>query len=84
MTLGLTIWFYESSHLWTSIWTLEGVAFALIGFAFRDRHMRVTASLALALTLLKTLPTAEMILNPTGGNAGWDPHTNRWLWLIGT
>ena len=84
LTLGLTVWFYESPHLWTSIWALEGVAFALIGFAFRDRQMLVTSSLAFALTLLKTLPTAEVIMNSTGGNEWWDPNTTRWLWLTGT
>ena len=84
MTLGLTVWFYESPHLWTSIWALEGVAFALIGFAFRDRQMLVTSSLAFTLTLLKTLPTAEMIINPTGGSEWWDPNTTSWLWLTGT
>ncbi|MDG2013100.1 MAG: DUF2339 domain-containing protein, partial [Pirellulaceae bacterium] len=84
VTLGLTVWFYESPHLWTSIWAIEGVAFALIGFAFRDRQMLVTASLAFLLTLLKTLTAQGMFQNPIDNTAWWDPRTSPWLLMAGT
>ena len=91
LTLGLTIQFRETPQIWTTIWALEGLAFGLIGFMFRDRQMQIAAAIAFLLTIGRAILTD---LNPAASFAPeaalLDPRFLRWsfysvlLAIVGT
>ena len=78
LTLGLTIWFSNQPGVWSIIWVLEGLAFALIGFAYRDRQLLITASVAFGLTLLRAITEPSMFEAST--TEQWlDARSMKWL-----
>ena len=80
LTLGLTIFTRETPQAWTTIWALEGLAFGLIGFWFRDRQLLVTACLAFGLTLLRAI-RLDFFPPELSISSSWDPQPTRWFTL---
>ena len=78
LTLGLTIWFSNQPGVWSILWVLEGLAFALIGFVYRDRQLLITASIAFGLTLFRA--STEPSMFETSVSDQWlDPRSMKWL-----
>lgn len=65
VTLGLTFAFHDSQQFWTTIWAIEGFAFGLIGFSFRDRQLLVTSAIAFGLALLRQSPSITILHRST-------------------
>lgn len=80
LTAGLTFQFRDQPHLWTSIWALEGFAFGLIGFAWRDRQMLVTSAIAFGMTILRALVNdLDPFWQASTESGILDPRTINWL-----
>ncbi len=78
VTLAITIALRDFPETWSSVWAIEAVMFALIGYAFCDRQMLLTAIIAFSLSL------ARLIASDSGFPAPlpWlDPVVLRWGFL---
>ena len=79
LTVGITCFFHEQASYWSTIWALEGFALALVGFAYRDRQLVVSAAVVFALSLVR-LTTSEFLL-PREFLSVFDSRFVSWLFV---